>query len=88
VSKQLAKFRELIIEAAVNHLAVEDFDNLSDVFPTDDNAQALTDFHIERDNSMIEVINYVLSHGSLLRFELLSDQAERMVNSEGGYTNM
>ena len=58
----LKVFRDLIVEAAVNHMAVEDFDIISTGYSEEDNTLALGDFCIDRDKSLIELIDYVLYH--------------------------
>jgi hypothetical protein len=84
LSKRLIKLRELVLEAAVNHLAVQDFDDISQTYPAEDNVEALFDFENDRDNALCEVINYVLEHGQMLRLQLMTEQADRFVDHHNG----
>jgi hypothetical protein len=77
MSERLNKLRELVVKAALDHIAVEDFPTISEGFDPVDNEDALFDFIVDRDDSLIEVINYILQNGSFLRFELDLEQLDR-----------
>jgi hypothetical protein len=76
----LQTLNELIVEAAVCQLAVEDFE----VIAGEDNVQALSDLKLELDTARIKLVNHVLSNGAILRLLILSEQAARCVEAQQG----
>ena len=70
----LKLFNEMLVDTAVHQIAVEDLE--------EDNPVMLADLEIEAGRAKIDLVEYILSEGPMLRLMLIADQAAR-VNQPG-----